>query len=306
MGITDFQKNKKEYLQFCVNRKNLDSKTIKSYSIDLKQFEQFMSVNKLEWQEKKSIEKYIESLHTTYKPKSVKRKIASLKAFFHYTELEELIEANPFHKIQIKYKEPFILPKTIPSKNIEMIFNYAYQVKRNAQTEYGNAVALRNVLILELLFATGMRISELCSLTIEQVDFTDYIIKIYGKGSKERLIQICNKNVQRLLDEYKNMLADKKYFFTNRLHKRLSEQSVRNMINNYTILSGVSLHITPHMFRHSFATLLLEEDVDIRYIQQMLGHSSITTTQIYTHISINKQKNILTEKHPRNKLNIRI
>ena len=265
-----------------------------------------MSVNKLEWQEKKSIEKYIESLHTTYKPKSVKRKIASLKAFFHYTELEELIEANPFHKIQIKYKEPFILPKTIPSKNIEMIFNYAYQVKRNAQTEYGNAVALRNVLILELLFATGMRISELCSLTIEQVDFTDYIIKIYGKGSKERLIQICNKNVQRLLDEYKNMLADKKYFFTNRLHKRLSEQSVRNMINNYTILSGVSLHITPHMFRHSFATLLLEEDVDIRYIQQMLGHSSITTTQIYTHISINKQKNILTEKHPRNKLNIRI
>ena len=306
MGIIDFQKSKKEYLQFCVNRKNLDSKTIKSYSIDLKQFDQFMSVNKLEWQEKKSIEKYIESLHTTYKPKSVKRKIASLKAFFHYMELEELIEANPFHKIQIKYKEPFILPKTIPSKNIEMIFNYAYQVKRNTQTEYGNAVALRNVLILELLFATGMRISELCSLTIEQVDFTDYIIKIYGKGSKERLIQICNKNVQRLLDEYKNMLADKKYFFTNRLHNRLSEQSVRNMINNYTILSGVSLHITPHMFRHSFATLLLEEDVDIRYIQQMLGHSSITTTQIYTHISINKQKNILTEKHPRNKLNIRI
>ena len=263
-----------------------------------------MSVNKLEWQEKKSIEKYIESLHTTYKPKSVKRKIASLKAFFHYTELEELIEANPFHKIQIKYKEPFILPKTIPSKNIEMIFNYAYQVKRNAQTEYGNAVALRNVLILELLFATGMRISELCSLTIEQVDFTDYIIKIYGKGSKERLIQICNKNVQRLLDEYKNTLTNNKYFFANRLHKRLSEQSVRNMINNYSIQSGVTLHITPHMFRHSFATLLLEEDVDIRYIQQMLGHSSITTTQIYTHISINKQKNILTEKHPRNKLDI--
>lgn len=187
-----------------------------------------------------------------------------------------------------------------------MIFNYAYQVKRNTQTEYGNAVALRNVLILELLFATGMRISELCSLTIEQVYFTDYIIKIYGKGSKERLIQICNKNVQRLLNEYKNTLTNNKYFFTNRLHKRLSEQSVRNMINNYSIQSGVTLHITPHMFRHSFATLLLEEDVDIRYIQQMLGHSSITTTQIYTHISINKQKIILTEKHPRNKLNIKI
>lgn len=305
MRIIGFQKNKKEYLQFCVNRKNLDRKTIKSYSIDLRQFEQFMAADKLEWRDKKSIEKYIELLHDTYKPKSVKRKIASTKAFFHYMELEELIKINPFHKIQIKYKEPFILPKTIPSKITEIIFNYAYQVKRNTQTEYGKAVALRNVLILELLFATGMRISELCSLTIEQFNFTDYIIKIYGKGSKERLIQICNKNVQHLLDEYKAMLNfDNKYFFTNRLQNRLSEQSVRNMINNYSIQSGVTLHITPHMFRHSFATLLLEEDVDIRYIQQMLGHSSITATQIYTHISINKQKNILTEKHPRNKLDI--
>lgn len=305
MNSTDFHIYKKEYLQFCTNRKKLNSKTIKSYSIDLRQFEQFMLSCDLDWQEKKSIEKYIESLHDTYKPKSVKRKIASLKAFFHYMELEEMIEANPFHKIQIKYKEPFILPKTIPSKNIEMIFNYAYQIKRKATTEYSQKVALRNVLILELLFATGMRISELCSLAIEQVNFTDYIIKIYGKGSKERLIQICNKNVQHLLDEYKSTLSsDNKCFFKNRLHNRLSEQSVRNMINNYSIKSGVSLHITPHMFRHSFATLLLEEDVDIRYIQQMLGHSSITTTQIYTHISINKQKNILTEKHPRNKLNI--
>lgn len=307
MSNMDFHSYKKEYLQFCANRKNLDSKTIKSYSIDLKQFEQFMLDNDLECQEKKSIEQYIESLHNAYKPKSVKRKIASIKALFHYMELEELIETNPFHKIQIKYKEPFILPKTIPSKSIETIFNYAYQVKRNAQTEHGKAVALRNVLIFELLFATGMRISELCSLTIEQIDFADYIIKIYGKGSKERLIQICNKNVQCLIDDYKTTLNfDNKYFFTNRLRHRLSEQSVRNMINNYSIQSGVTLHITPHMFRHSFATLLLEEDVDIRYIQQMLGHSSITTTQIYTHISINKQKNILTEKHPRNKLNIRI
>lgn len=149
-----------------------------------------------------------------------------------------------------------------------------------------------------------MRISELCSVTTGQVDFTDYIIKIYGKDSKERLMQIRNKNVQHLLDEYKNTLSsDNKCFFKNRLHNRLSEQSVRNMINNYSIKSGVSLHITPHMFRHSFATLLLE-DVDIRYKQQMLGHSSITTTQIYTHISINKQKTILTERHPRNKLDI--
>lgn len=178
------------------------------------------------------------------------------------------------------------------------------------KTEYAKKVALRNALILELLFATGMRISELCTLTTEQIDFNDYIIKIYGKGSKERLIQICNQNVQALLKRYKDAfeceITTNRFFFINRLGNRLSEQSVRNMITNYAIGAEVPLHITPHMFRHSFATLLLEEDVDIRYIQQMLGHSSITTTQIYTHTSINKQKNILSTKHPRNKLEIGI
>lgn len=100
--------------------------------------------------------------------------------------------------------------------------------------------------------------------------------------------------------------TEQDYFFTNRLHNRLSEQSVRYMINDYAKNANIDQHITPHMFRHSFATLLLEEDVDIRYIQQMLGHSSITTTQIYTHTSISKQKTILTNKHPRNKLDIGI
>lgn len=306
----NFIKLTEEYLHFCIARKNLDNKTIKSYSIDLKQYSDFISDFSLDWNDKKSIEKFIEFMHSKFKPKSVKRKIASLKAFFHYLEIEEIIEVNPFHKIQIKYKEPFILPKTIPLQTIEKIMSYAYSEYKRQTTYYAHKTALRNVLILELLFATGMRISELCTLTTEQINFNDYIIKIYGKGSKERLIQICNKNVQRLMDEYRNEfyfeLNNYNYFFINRLNNRLSEQSVRNMIADYTEKAKIQLHITPHMFRHSFATLLLEEDVDIRYIQQMLGHSSITTTQIYTHTSINKQKDILTVKHPRNKIDIGI
>lgn len=298
------------YLSFCTARKNLDLKTIKSYSIDLKQFTDFIFSKSLEWNTKNALEQYVDILHNKYKPKSVKRKIASLKAFFHYLEIEEIIEINPFHKIQVKYKEPFILPKTIPLSLIEQIIKFAYAEYNNSTTSYSKRTALRNILILELLFATGMRISELCSLTTEQINFNDYIIKIYGKGSKERLIQICNKNIQILIDQYckefQFELSYKKFLFINRLGNRLSEQSVRNMITNYAEKANISLHITPHMFRHSFATLLLEEDVDIRYIQQMLGHSSITTTQIYTHTSINKQKNILSAKHPRNKLEIGI
>ena len=293
-----------KYLSFCSNRKNLDCKTIKSYRIDLRQYKEFVFINKIKWNEKSSIEKYIDNLHIQYKPKSVKRKIASIKALFHYLEIEEIIELNPFHKIQIKYKEPFILPKTISIKNIEIIFNYAYEQYKRSTTSYSQIVALRNVLILELLFATGMRISELCSLKPNQFDFNDYIIKIYGKGSKERLIQICNENVRRLIDKYRlsMKIESNSFFFINRLNKRLSEQSVRYMISKYAENAQITNHITPHMFRHSFATLLLEEDVDIRYIQQMLGHSSITTTQIYTHTSIEKQRSILTDKHPRNKL----
>lgn len=310
MGNIQFDLKVNQYLNFCFHRKNLDKKTIKSYSIDLKQFENFNNQNNLDWQSKSAIESYIESLHTQFQPKSVKRKIASIKAFFHYLELEEILEINPFHKIQIKYKEPFILPKTIPLKNIETIISFAYLNYKKAHTNYSKKTSLRNALILELLFATGMRISELCSLKIEQIDLTEYIIKIYGKGSKERLIQICNHNVQELLQKYikerAEDISNNDYLLINRLHNRLSEQSVRNMITNYAKQSGITLHITPHMFRHSFATLLLEEDVDIRYIQQMLGHSSITTTQIYTHTSINKQKSILTIKHPRNNLNIGI
>ena len=312
MEIKNVQANNltTDYLNFCLSRKNLDQKTIKSYTIDLRQYFEFTMESAIEWTNTKSIEQYINLLHCKYKPKSVKRKIASLKAFFHYLEIEELIDINPFHKIQIKYKEPFILPKTIPINNIEQIIRFAYLQLTKAKTDYTKKVALRNALILELLFATGMRISELCTLTTEQIDFNDYIIKIYGKGSKERLIQICNQNVQELLKKYnqsfKFEIANNKLFFINRLGNRLSEQSVRNMITNYAIGAEVPLHITPHMFRHSFATLLLEEDVDIRYIQQMLGHSSITTTQIYTHTSINKQKNILSAKHPRNKLEIGI
>ena len=298
------QNIKLDDISFCSNRKNLDNKTIKSYRIDLSQYECFIVNQQLEWLDKNTIEQYIDYMHNEYKPKSVKRKIASLKAFFHYLEIEDIIELNPFHKIQIKYKEPFILPKTIPISNIEAIINYAYEQYKKATTAYSRKVALRNILILELLFATGMRISELCSLKADRFDFNDYIIKIYGKGSKERLIQICNANVRRLIDKYIITIKpeENEFFFINRLHNRLSEQSVRYMIDDYAKNARINQHITPHMFRHSFATLLLEEDVDIRYIQQMLGHSSITTTQIYTHTSIGKQKAILTTKHPRNKL----
>lgn len=228
-----------------------------------------------------------------------------MKAFFHYLELEEILDINPFNKIQTKFQEPFVLPRTIPLKTIKKLLKTVYKEKDKPISDYRKSVVLRDIAIFEIMFATGMRISEICSLKNDDVDLKNKIIRVYGKGSKERLIQIENADVINALKEYKqhnNSSTD--YFFTNKLDNRLSEQSVRFMINHYVKLAGIDMHITPHMFRHSFATLLLEEDVDIRYIQQLLGHSSITTTQIYTHISMKKQRNILAKKHPRNKLDI--
>jgi integrase/recombinase XerD len=149
-------------------------------------------------------------------------------------------------------------------------------------------------------------VSELCGLRAEDINLRDGQLKVWGKGSKERLIQICDKEAKAALRTYyglhKSQIARAGYFFINRLGSVLSTQSVRGMIRKYVALAGLDKSITPHTFRHTFATLLLEEDVDIRYIQTMLGHSSISTTQIYTHINMEKQKKILATKHPRRKL----
>ena len=153
-----------------------------------------------------------------------------------------------------------------------------------------------------------MRISELCNLKSSEVDMHDAVIRIYGKGSKERIIQIGNADVKKLLNsyiaEYGPEIQISGFFFTNANATRLSDQAVRRMINKYCSLASIELHITPHMFRHTFATSLLEADVDIRYIQEMLGHSSITVTEIYTHVALSKQKDILTAKHPRQNFKI--
>lgn len=297
------------YLQHCQLEKGLSLKTIKAYRIDLTQFLCYVGSD-INACDKVLIQNYLSLLHSRYKPKSVKRKVASMKAFFTYLVDEYIIPANPFDKLRVKLHEPFILPKIIPLSTINLILQYAYEKKISFsnKSSYQYKACLRDIAVLELLFATGVRVSELCSLSYSSIDLIDGVIKIYGKGSKERIIQVSNPDVLSALHTYYNafscQIREVGWFFVNRLGKRLSDQSVRNMISIYADMAGINQHITPHMFRHSFATLLLEEDVDIRYIQQLLGHSSITTTQIYTHVTSKKQRDILTSKHPRNKITI--
>lgn len=302
----DIQHYSALFLNYCRSRKKLNSKTLKAYETDLNQFARFCNNDF----SKEILCNYVEFMHEQYKPKTVRRKIATLKAFTHFLLIEDYIDANPFHRLDISFREPIILPKTIPLTVINRILLIAYQYKSQANTEHKKRMALRDITILEMLFATGTRVSELCQLKKGDLDFETHTIRIFGKGSRERIIQIENNEVLHALLAYYNTfekdITATGYVFINKLHMPLKEQSVREIICKYVNLAGYDLHITPHMYRHSFATFLLEEDVDIRYIQRLLGHSSITTTQIYTQVSTSKQKEILSLKHPRNKMSINI
>lgn len=306
--MNSLQTHINDYLEFCRTQKRLDEKTIKAYRIDLRQFALESFSRKVTEITSETLEIYIAKLHQQYKPKTVKRKIASTKALFHYFEYKGIIDRNPFSKIQVRFREPVILPKTIPLHTLETFLTSIYKQRSNAKTEYQKRNALRDVAVTEVLFATGMRISELCSLKSDDVNLYDGTILIYGKGDKERRIQIGNDAVIHILEEYKNDFNEEikksNHFFANQSGNALSEQSVRRMIKKYSTLATIELHITPHMFRHTFATSLLEADVDIRYIQEMLGHSSINITEIYTHVALAKQKSILSTKHPRNNFHI--
>jgi integrase/recombinase XerD len=295
----------KRYLDYCRHQKKLSQKSIKAYSIDLGQFVGHLdSAGECEIT-KAAICSYIAGLHDSCAPKTAKRKIASLRAFLNYLEFEEIIEVNPLRRIKTKFQEPKILPRVIPLGLIKKLIITAHKECRRARTDYEKFTTIRDLAIIETLFATGMRVSELCSLKTENIDLDSGCIHIMGKGKRERIIQIGNGEALSILRKYHDFnlsrISQEGFFFVNRQNTKISEQSVRFMLKTHCKRANIPLNITPHMFRHSFATLLLEEDVDIRYIQRMLGHSSIQTTQIYTQVTTEKQRQILTTKHPRNK-----
>ncbi len=294
-----------KYIVCCTKQKALNDKTIKAYKADLDQYIEYSDGSLT----KGTLNNYISWLHSKFKPRTVKRKIASLKAFVHYLLIEDVLENNPFDKVVTSFTEPDILPRVMSAHTVCNILKEAHNAVKHADTEFKRRMALRDTAVLEALFATGARVSEICNLTSDNVHLEDHSLKIFGKGSKERILFIENSEVLELLAMYKfqfnESISQAGYFFINKSKSRLSERAVRDIICKYADLAGCEQHITPHMFRHTFATLMLEADVDIRYIQRMLGHSSITTTQIYTHVAAAKQKEILTIKHPRNNMNLR-
>lgn len=303
-----------EFIGHCRFEKNLSSKTIKSYSTDLKQLTEFLIGRnyplKVSRITKAELREFLESI-SSLKPKSIKRKIATIKAMFNYLEFDDKVTSNPVRKMLIRIKEPRDLPRVMDIKEIGEIFRAAYKQNLHVKDKgtYAYFETLRNIAVIELLFATGARVSEIASLRVDDINIATGTVKIKGKGNKERIVQVCNKETLKALKRYRMIFSQRLdaaggFFLINRLGRKLSDQSIRIIVRNLATQARIPKRITPHVFRHSFATLLLEKDVDIKYIQLLLGHSSIVTTQIYTHVNREKQRQILKAKHPRKELSM--
>lgn len=294
-----------EYLAYCLSPKKLDKKTIKAYRIDLTQFDGFASGFESPFS-LDCIREHIRYLQSSFAPNTSKRKIASVKAFFFYLEEMRILPVgeNPFHLVKMKYKEPRKLPSTIPTNILTGLFRSLYSALDDAKTDYARKAAARDVAVVELLFATGMRISELCSLKPEQLDMEGKAVRIWGKGAKERIIPLENQDVLNALAYYISLHEEQiragGCLFVNNRGRQYSDQSARNMIRRHKDACHISMRIVPHMFRHTFATSFVDADVDIRVIQTLMGHSSIKTTEIYTDVSTAKKRTVIANKHLRN------
>lgn len=280
--------------------KNVSINTIKSYSTDIIHFIDFLQEEKgisetqLDIIDYPIIREYLGILYKkNYSRKTIIRKLAAIRSFFKFMVVEGYREENP--AIQI------YTPKT--EKNIPE-FLYMHEIEALLNSPEETVLGIRDKAILELLFATGIRVGELVNIDCNDVDFGNYTVNVFGKGSRERIVPFGRQaklSMERYLDLSRpNLLKDNNNaFFLNKNGTRLSDRSVRRIIDKYMNKTCIDKKISPHTLRHSFATHMLNAGADLRSVQEMLGHVNISTTQIYTHITKERIKEIYNRAHPR-------
>ena len=286
------------FLNSLIIEKGLSKNTIQSYESDIYQLYQWnLSTNKKRITELKKIDtsQYVSYLfNQNLKSSSVNRKISSLKTFFNFLLKKKLISANPFAD-QIMPKKPISLPKSISEDDV---------VKLLDAPKVDSLIGLRDRAMLELLYASGVRISELVNIKFSDLDLDRNIIKVFGKGSKERLVPFGEDAAQWIsayIDERKKNkdLASIKNIFLNNRGTKISRHAFWHRLKEYCLEIGLKQDISPHTLRHAFATHLLNRGADLRSVQVLLGHSDLSTTQIYTHIAKQRLSELVKKHHPR-------
>lgn len=306
--LKTLEQAKQNFLFHCQYEKNLTGKTLNAYSIDLRQFQEFLEergfLAGIVDVGKQELRDYLKFISGITKPKTVKRKFATLKAFFSFLEWEDIIVVSPFRKMRINIALDNHLPVVMTLSEVRTLLGYLYQRQRSIgpMLKPRQRLLIRDIAIIEMLFATGMRVTELVHLKCSDVDLADGTVRIFGKGRKERILPLCNKKVLHCLARYREMVNDASnsiYFFLNQSGQNLTEQAVRIIVAKHTHKAGLEKKITPHTFRHTVATLLLENGMGIRNIQKLLGHSNITTTEIYAKVNQEAQRALIGKYHPR-------
>lgn len=285
-----------QYLKYLKVVKKDSAYTITSYRNDLMELYDF-NPDLLNIKET-DVRDYLEYLYSKkLNRNSIARKICSIRGFFQYLKNENIIEHNYFREISSP-KRNEILPKYIKNNDIEKMF-----LCFDKTTTLGQ----RNALILEMLYATGVRISELVNIKISDINKYDRTIKVLGKGKKERLVlygSYCEDALELYLNDGRKQLEKKgrsEYLFLNKNGSKLSGRYIRKIIDDVVRKCEIDYHVSPHTLRHTFATDMLNNGADLMTVKELLGHSSINTTGIYTHVSNEQLKKVYNFAHPRSK-----
>lgn len=294
-----------EFIQLVQSTKNLSEKTIVAYTSDLNDFSSFVSNHELNNQ---SILQYIQELTITrgLKDTTINRKLIVLKIFFEYLHSKNYIESNYFSSHQFKFKKEKRLPKTLAIKETSKLLSCVTDQSINASSDFEKWKTSRNLALIDILISTGIRIAEAANISINDIINSERIILIHGKGRKQRLIYIsCPEtwnNITSWIKIRKTRSTNTDMLFVNLYGKPISIHGIEYIYNSLKIQSGININSTPHYLRHTFATNLLANGADLRSVQEILGHSSVSTTEIYTEVTTKRKKQVLNKYNYRNKL----
>jgi len=283
-----------KFINYLKVERNASDHTITNYTVDLKVFKAFLGELDIETVDHLALRRFLAELRTkNYAKRTVARKLASLRSFFRFLYREGHIKKNPITAIST--------PKL--DKKLPVFLDVGRVAKLLECPAAGDVTGLRDRALLETLYSTGIRVSELVGLDINDVDFISGVVKVFGKGRKERIVPIGEpalNAMRKYLDKRgEEKVKEKDAVFLGKSGKRLNDRVVRRMIDKYIHECSFAEKISPHSLRHSFATHLLDRGADLRSVQELLGHMNLSTTQIYTHVTMDRLKTVYDKAHPR-------
>jgi tyrosine recombinase XerC len=282
-----------KFMRYLEIEKNYSVHTILNYRLDLEDFKKFLSDTQIENVDYLTLRKYLAVLkERNLGTRTVGRRLSALRSFFKFLTREGYLKTNPISVLSSPKQEKH-LPSFMTEEEVSRLIESAFA--KNEKDERG----LRDRAILETFYSTGMRISEVVGLNITDIDFIGGIVKVMGKGKKERIVPIGETAIAAIRAYLEKRRKQAEALFLNKNGKRITARGTRNIVVKYIRLAGIKQGVSAHTFRHSFATHLLNRGADLRTVQELLGHANLSTTQIYTHLTTERLKSVYDKAHPR-------